>query len=145
MKIELNPIGIIHTPYKDDAPFMDYQEKEGDFYIELDKEFKEEEEELKNVGLFFKPKTNVDTEKSEGLFNEAKIAFIEDRYDDAEDLLEKSGFESIYVLDKPVDLSVNQLKAYLWADYYPLCKTCKKKCKQSHIVLSLHCDDYIKA
>jgi tRNA-Thr(GGU) m(6)t(6)A37 methyltransferase TsaA len=41
MKIELNPIGIIHTPYKDDAPFMDYQEKEGDFYIELDKEFKE--------------------------------------------------------------------------------------------------------
>jgi hypothetical protein len=63
----------------------------------------------------------------------------------AEDLLEKSGFESIYVLNKPVNLSVNQLKAYLWSDYYTLCKTCKKKCKQSHIVKSLHCDQYIKA
>jgi hypothetical protein len=63
----------------------------------------------------------------------------------AEELLEKTGFESIYVLNKPVDLSVNQLKAYLWSDYYPLCKTCKKKCKQSHIVKSLHCDQYTKA
>lgn len=41
MKIELNPIGTIHTPYKNDAPFMDYQEKEGDFYIDLNEEFKE--------------------------------------------------------------------------------------------------------
>jgi len=41
MKIELNPIGTIHTPYKDDAPFMDYLEKEGDFYIELNEAYKD--------------------------------------------------------------------------------------------------------
>jgi hypothetical protein len=63
----------------------------------------------------------------------------------AEELLEKTGFDSIYVLNKPVDLTVKQLNTYLWSDYYPLCKTCKKKCKQSHIVKSLHCDSYIKA
>jgi tRNA-Thr(GGU) m(6)t(6)A37 methyltransferase TsaA len=41
MKLELTPIGTINTPYKDDAPFMDYQEKKGDFYIELNEEYKE--------------------------------------------------------------------------------------------------------
>lgn len=41
MKIELIPIGIIHTPYKDDAPFTDFEDAEGEFYLELNAEFKD--------------------------------------------------------------------------------------------------------
>jgi tRNA (adenine37-N6)-methyltransferase len=39
LKIELTPIGTIHTPYPDDAPFTDFENAEGEFYIELNKEF----------------------------------------------------------------------------------------------------------
>jgi tRNA-Thr(GGU) m(6)t(6)A37 methyltransferase TsaA len=31
----LKPIGIIHTPYEKDAPFMDYEGRDGEFYIEV--------------------------------------------------------------------------------------------------------------
>jgi hypothetical protein len=31
-----------------------------------------------------------------------------------------------------------------WADYYHLCKTCAKSCKQSHMILSLICPSYNK-
>lgn len=39
MEIKLAPIGIIHTPYKDDAPYTDFENAEGEFYIELNKEY----------------------------------------------------------------------------------------------------------
>ena len=35
MEIKLTPIGIIHTPYSDDAPFTDYEIAEGEFWVEL--------------------------------------------------------------------------------------------------------------
>jgi len=41
LKVTLNPIGTIFTPYKDDAPYTDYESKEGEFYIELKEEFAE--------------------------------------------------------------------------------------------------------
>lgn len=41
MEIKLTQIGTIHTPYKDDAPYINYQDKEGEFYIELNEEFAE--------------------------------------------------------------------------------------------------------
>ncbi len=33
MEIKLTPIGKIHTPYIDDAPYVDYEDKDGDFYL----------------------------------------------------------------------------------------------------------------
>ena len=39
MTIELTPIGTIHTPYKEDAPYTNYEEKEGEFYVELNEEY----------------------------------------------------------------------------------------------------------
>ena len=41
MEIKLASIGTIHTPYKDDAPFTDYENIEGEFYIELNKKYTE--------------------------------------------------------------------------------------------------------
>lgn len=39
--INIIPIGIIHTPYKDDAPKTEYENAEGEFYVELNEEYKE--------------------------------------------------------------------------------------------------------
>lgn len=39
--IELRPIGTIHTPYVDDAPFIDYEDKPGEFYVEVDSQYME--------------------------------------------------------------------------------------------------------
>lgn len=39
--INIIPIGIIHTPYKDDAPFTDFENAEGEFWIELNHEYSE--------------------------------------------------------------------------------------------------------
>lgn len=41
MEVRLNPIGIIHTPYKEDAPYIEYQNREGEFIIEVNEEFTE--------------------------------------------------------------------------------------------------------
>lgn len=41
MEIKFTPIGVIHTPYQDDAPYTGYEDKEGEFYVELNIEFKE--------------------------------------------------------------------------------------------------------
>jgi ABC-type Zn uptake system ZnuABC Zn-binding protein ZnuA len=62
----------------------------------------------------------------------------------ADDILEKTGLETIYILNKPVDLTVKQLNAYMWSDYFPLCKSCKKKCKQSHIAKDVYCKQFEK-
>ena len=37
--INFFPIGIIHTPFKDDAPFTDFENAEGEFYVELNSEY----------------------------------------------------------------------------------------------------------
>jgi tRNA-Thr(GGU) m(6)t(6)A37 methyltransferase TsaA len=37
--IDIIPIGVIHTPYKDDAPFTDFENAEGTFYVELNPEY----------------------------------------------------------------------------------------------------------
>ncbi len=50
MEIRLSPIGIIHTPYEEDAPYTNYENKEGEFFIELNKEYTE--------GLFLLNKLN---------------------------------------------------------------------------------------
>ena len=39
MEIKLISIGVIHTPYVDDAPFTAYEEKEGDFFVEINNEY----------------------------------------------------------------------------------------------------------
>ncbi len=39
MSISLQQIGSIHTPYKDDAPYTDYENMEGEFFIELNEEY----------------------------------------------------------------------------------------------------------
>jgi tRNA-Thr(GGU) m(6)t(6)A37 methyltransferase TsaA len=39
MDVLLKQIGIIYTPYKDKAPFTDFENAEGEFYIELYKEY----------------------------------------------------------------------------------------------------------
>ena len=39
MELQLQQIGTIHTPYKDDAPYTNYEEAEGEFYIELQEQF----------------------------------------------------------------------------------------------------------
>lgn len=39
--IHFSPIGVIHTPYIEDAPFQHYEEAEGLFFIELFKEYKQ--------------------------------------------------------------------------------------------------------
>ncbi|OQX75911.1 MAG: tRNA (N6-threonylcarbamoyladenosine(37)-N6)-methyltransferase TrmO [Bacteroidetes bacterium 4484_249] len=41
MEIKFNPIGIIHTPFKDDTPFSDFENAEGEFFIELDKKYED--------------------------------------------------------------------------------------------------------
>jgi len=39
MDIKLSPIGTIHTPYRDDAPYMDYEDREGEFFVEVNPEY----------------------------------------------------------------------------------------------------------
>lgn len=41
MDIKLCTIGTIHSPYKEDAPYTDFENKGGEFYIEVDDEFVE--------------------------------------------------------------------------------------------------------
>jgi len=33
---------------------------------------------------------------------------------------------------------------YYWSDYYDLCKKCKERCKQSHVVKQVVCKKYNK-
>jgi len=62
----------------------------------------------------------------------------------ANKLLKETNCESIYVLNKPIDLTEKQYESYIWSDYFPLCLKCKKNCKQSHIVKELYCKDFEK-
>ena len=39
MELKFSPIGLIHTPWLDDAPFTDYEKAEGDFWIELNDKY----------------------------------------------------------------------------------------------------------
>lgn len=39
MEIKLIPIGTIHTPYCENAPFTDYEDAEGEFYVEVNNEY----------------------------------------------------------------------------------------------------------
>ncbi|MCB0806798.1 MAG: tRNA (N6-threonylcarbamoyladenosine(37)-N6)-methyltransferase TrmO [Bacteroidales bacterium] len=39
MSVTLHPIGVIHTPYHDLAPYVNYNNAGGDFYISINKEF----------------------------------------------------------------------------------------------------------
>ncbi|MHC1591612.1 MAG: tRNA (N6-threonylcarbamoyladenosine(37)-N6)-methyltransferase TrmO [Candidatus Helarchaeales archaeon] len=41
MKVVFEPIGILHTPYKEQAPFHPIDDAVGEFYLELDDRFKE--------------------------------------------------------------------------------------------------------
>lgn len=37
----MTPIGIVHSPYMDDAPYTDYQNKPGEFFVEVKEEYTE--------------------------------------------------------------------------------------------------------
>lgn len=39
--IILKPIGIIHTPYEEDAPFMQYEKRDGEFCLEVFESYSE--------------------------------------------------------------------------------------------------------
>ncbi|MCD4696990.1 MAG: tRNA (N6-threonylcarbamoyladenosine(37)-N6)-methyltransferase TrmO [Bacteroidales bacterium] len=39
MEINLIPIGSINTPYNEDAPYTNYEEVEGEFFVELNEEY----------------------------------------------------------------------------------------------------------
>lgn len=39
MAIKLTPIGTIHTPYLEKAPFTDYENAEGEFFVEVMDEY----------------------------------------------------------------------------------------------------------
>jgi hypothetical protein len=58
----------------------------------------------------------------------------------SEDILGKLGFDSIYVLNKEEEID----DGGWWKDQNKKCKTCKKDCKQSHMVEVIKCDEYGK-
>jgi len=39
VEIKLIPIGTIHTPYLETAPFTDFEDAEGEFYVEVNNEY----------------------------------------------------------------------------------------------------------
>jgi tRNA (adenine37-N6)-methyltransferase len=39
LEIKLTPIGTIHTPYNESAPYTDYENAEGEFYVEVIDEY----------------------------------------------------------------------------------------------------------
>jgi tRNA-Thr(GGU) m(6)t(6)A37 methyltransferase TsaA len=39
LKVNFAPIGTIHTPYLDDAPYTDFENAQGEFYVELKEEY----------------------------------------------------------------------------------------------------------
>jgi tRNA-Thr(GGU) m(6)t(6)A37 methyltransferase TsaA len=41
LEIRFNPIGTIHTPYKESAPYADFEEAKGVFYVEVNPELEE--------------------------------------------------------------------------------------------------------
>jgi tRNA-Thr(GGU) m(6)t(6)A37 methyltransferase TsaA len=41
MLISLTSMGVIHTPYQEDAPYQDYENKAGDFYIDINPDYTE--------------------------------------------------------------------------------------------------------
>jgi tRNA-Thr(GGU) m(6)t(6)A37 methyltransferase TsaA len=41
LEIKYTPIGVIRTPYKDDAPYTDYENREGEFYVDVNEEYAE--------------------------------------------------------------------------------------------------------
>lgn len=56
MKIEFNSIGIIHTPYKERAPFRPDENAKGEFTIVIDKKYRDaliDLEKFKYIIVFF--------------------------------------------------------------------------------------------
>ena len=64
--------------------------------------------------------------------------------DEADVILKKSGCESIYVLNKPIDLTEKQFEEFWWTDVFGKCKECINACKQSHMIKELVCPQYKK-
>lgn len=59
-----------------------------------------------------------------------------------EKIIEKTGCDSIYVLQKPIGLNEKQFRDFWWMDKYTMCKTCVNDCKQSHMISDLKCKNY---
>ncbi|MHA2181819.1 MAG: hypothetical protein ACXAAH_10380 [Promethearchaeota archaeon] len=49
-------------------------------------------------------------------------------------VLKKLGAESIYILDKPLNLTKKEWEQWWWAEFHKLCLRCQYECKQSHRV-----------
>ena len=50
------------------------------------------------------------------------------------EVLKKVDAQSIYVLDKPIDLTQKEWEQWWWAEFHKLCKRCQFECRQSHRV-----------
>lgn len=57
-------------------------------------------------------------------------------------IIERTGCQSIYVLDNPIDLTEKQMESYLWVEVNSVCKKCKKECKQSVYSTIFNCPKY---
>jgi len=53
MKIEFNSIGIIHTPYKEIAPFRPNENAKGEFIIKIDKEYQKALSGLEKISIYY--------------------------------------------------------------------------------------------
>lgn len=62
----------------------------------------------------------------------------------AKTILKKSKCDTMYVLNKPVELEPKQFEKYWWSDRFPKCKKCINDCKQSHMIKELRCKQFKK-
>ena len=59
-------------------------------------------------------------------------------------ILEKTGLQKIYVLDKPIEPGVKEFTSWWWSDINKKCSDCICTCKQSSKVEILKCPQYEK-
>jgi len=58
------------------------------------------------------------------------------------DLLTMFGFQSVYVLNRPINPSAEEFEAYWWETLNKKCIQCIKECKQSSKVVVEYCPDF---
>lgn len=54
-------------------------------------------------------------------------------------VLKKLKAQSVYVLDKPIELTRTEWEQWWWAEFHKLCKECQFECRQSHRVDIYNC------
>ena len=61
---------------------------------------------------------------------------------EADKIMKKTGYDSIYILNKPIGLNEKQFEEFWWMDRFNKCKTCINDCKQSHMIKELKCKQF---